>query len=182
VTRWPDVSPDNRRTGADLVESIDRIRWRLWQGQVAQGLDLMGLDLRKLFGTNLGWLRHERGLLQDKLAAAAKPKVPPDQHAEPASKGGTSPAHDELVRTGRFAEGVRTFRPITENRGGRDGCRCSDGRPNNVASRCRRQSFNRQRPLMTNGWAGELGDLGPVRRSPLAGRGSEDALFRPMSG
>jgi hypothetical protein len=27
-------------TGADIVEIIDRIRWRLWHGQVARALDL----------------------------------------------------------------------------------------------------------------------------------------------
>ena len=42
---WPDVSADDRRTGADLIEIIDRIRWRLWHGQVARGLDLIGETL-----------------------------------------------------------------------------------------------------------------------------------------
>ena len=39
---WPDVSGNDRQTGADLVEIIDRIRWRLWHGQVARTLDLIG--------------------------------------------------------------------------------------------------------------------------------------------
>jgi hypothetical protein len=39
---WPEVSADDRRTGTKLVETIDRIRWRLWHGQVARGLDLIG--------------------------------------------------------------------------------------------------------------------------------------------
>ena len=42
---WPDVSADDRQTGADLVEIIDRIRWRLWHGQVARALDLIGETL-----------------------------------------------------------------------------------------------------------------------------------------
>jgi hypothetical protein len=37
--------PDSRRTGADLVRIIDRIRWRLWHGQVARALDLIGETL-----------------------------------------------------------------------------------------------------------------------------------------
>ena len=40
-----DVSADDRQTGADLVEIIDRIRWRLWHGQVARALDLIGETL-----------------------------------------------------------------------------------------------------------------------------------------
>jgi hypothetical protein len=39
---WPNVSADDRQTGAVLVETIDRIRWRLWHGQVRRGLDLIG--------------------------------------------------------------------------------------------------------------------------------------------
>ena len=39
---WLDFSADDRQTGADLVEIIDRIRWRLWHGQVARVLDLIG--------------------------------------------------------------------------------------------------------------------------------------------
>jgi hypothetical protein len=42
VNSWPDVSADDRQTGADLAEVIDRIRWRLWHGQVARALDLIG--------------------------------------------------------------------------------------------------------------------------------------------
>jgi hypothetical protein len=47
---WPDVSADDRQTGANLVEIIDRIRWRLWHGQVARGLDLTGETLATLDG------------------------------------------------------------------------------------------------------------------------------------
>ena len=42
---WSDISADDRKTGADLVEIIDRIRWRLWHGQVARALDLIGETL-----------------------------------------------------------------------------------------------------------------------------------------
>jgi hypothetical protein len=42
---WPDVSTDDRQSGADLVEIIDRIRWRLWHGQVVRALDLIGETL-----------------------------------------------------------------------------------------------------------------------------------------
>jgi len=47
---WPEVSADDRQTGADLVEIIDRIRWRLWHGQVARALDLIGETLVTLDG------------------------------------------------------------------------------------------------------------------------------------
>jgi hypothetical protein len=45
---WPDVSADDRRTGADLVDIIDRIRCRLWHGQVSRALDLIGETLGTL--------------------------------------------------------------------------------------------------------------------------------------
>ena len=51
---WPDVSADDRRTGADLVEIIDRIRWRLWHGQVVRALDLIGETLVTLDGVANG--------------------------------------------------------------------------------------------------------------------------------
>ena len=51
---WPDVSADDRQTGTDLVEIIDRIRWRLWHGQVARGLDLIGETLVALDGAANG--------------------------------------------------------------------------------------------------------------------------------
>ena len=62
---WPDVCADDRQTGADLVELIDRIRWRLWHGQVARGLDLIGETLGTLGGVANG----------KKLAALAARKV-----------------------------------------------------------------------------------------------------------
>jgi hypothetical protein len=39
---WPDASADDRKTAASLSETIERIRWRLWHGQVGRGLDLIG--------------------------------------------------------------------------------------------------------------------------------------------
>ena len=42
VKSWPNATGDDRQTGAGLVETIDRIRWRLWHGQVARALDLIG--------------------------------------------------------------------------------------------------------------------------------------------
>ena len=50
VKSWPEVSADDRQTGADLVEVIDPIRWRLWHGQVARALDLIGETLVTLDG------------------------------------------------------------------------------------------------------------------------------------
>ena len=47
---WLGVSADDRRTGADFVDIIDRIRWRLWHGQVARGLGLIGDTLVTLDG------------------------------------------------------------------------------------------------------------------------------------
>jgi len=38
---WPDASAGDRRTGADLADAIERIRWRLWHGQVKRALDLI---------------------------------------------------------------------------------------------------------------------------------------------
>ena len=65
VKSWPDVSPGDRQTGAELVEIVDRIRWRLWHGQVARALDLIGESLVTLDGVANG----------KELAAAAARKV-----------------------------------------------------------------------------------------------------------
>jgi hypothetical protein len=45
VKSWPDTTADDRQTGAGLVKTIDRIRWRLWHGQGARALDLIGETL-----------------------------------------------------------------------------------------------------------------------------------------
>ncbi|SEF06504.1 hypothetical protein SAMN05519104_8221 [Rhizobiales bacterium GAS188] len=42
---WPDRSAGDARTGADLADAIERIRWRLWHGQVKRALDLIGETL-----------------------------------------------------------------------------------------------------------------------------------------
>ena len=39
---WPDASAGDREAGARLTETIERIRWRLWHGQVERSLNLMG--------------------------------------------------------------------------------------------------------------------------------------------
>ena len=33
---WPDASADDRQAGAYLADTIERIRWRLWHGQVGR--------------------------------------------------------------------------------------------------------------------------------------------------
>jgi hypothetical protein len=42
---WPDVPAAKRETGADIAGAIERIRWRLWHGQVKRALDLIGETL-----------------------------------------------------------------------------------------------------------------------------------------
>jgi hypothetical protein len=39
---WPDASAEDRKASTRLSETIERIRWRLWHGQVRRGLDLIG--------------------------------------------------------------------------------------------------------------------------------------------
>jgi hypothetical protein len=41
VTSWPDTTETDRQAGARLTKTIDRIRWRLWHGQVRRALDLI---------------------------------------------------------------------------------------------------------------------------------------------
>jgi hypothetical protein len=38
---WPDTTETDRQAGARLAETIERIRWRLWHGQVKRALDLI---------------------------------------------------------------------------------------------------------------------------------------------
>jgi hypothetical protein len=45
---WPATSTGDRQSGNALVETIDRIRWRLWHGQVRRGLDLIGETMATL--------------------------------------------------------------------------------------------------------------------------------------
>ena len=39
---WPDAMETDRQAGTRLTETIERIRWRLWHGQVRRALDLIG--------------------------------------------------------------------------------------------------------------------------------------------
>jgi hypothetical protein len=39
---WPDVTETDRQAGVRLADTIERIRWRLWHGQVRRALDLIG--------------------------------------------------------------------------------------------------------------------------------------------
>jgi hypothetical protein len=48
---WPDTTTDDCRAGAHIAETIERIRWRLWHGQVRRGLDLIGETLVGLDAT-----------------------------------------------------------------------------------------------------------------------------------
>jgi hypothetical protein len=41
TTSWPDATETDRQAGACLTETIERIRWRLWHGQVKRALDLI---------------------------------------------------------------------------------------------------------------------------------------------
>ena len=38
---WPDATDTDCQAGARLTETIERIRWRLWHGQVRRALDLI---------------------------------------------------------------------------------------------------------------------------------------------
>ena len=42
---WPDVTETDRQAGVGLADTIERIRWRLWHGQVRHALDLIGETL-----------------------------------------------------------------------------------------------------------------------------------------
>src|SRR5580693_2555088 len=41
ATSWPDTTETDRNAGARVTETIERIRWRLWHGQVKRALDLI---------------------------------------------------------------------------------------------------------------------------------------------
>jgi hypothetical protein len=47
---WPAETPDGREDGARLADAVERIRWRLWHGQVRRALDLVGETLTGLEG------------------------------------------------------------------------------------------------------------------------------------
>ena len=48
ASSWPDGSDDDREAGARLTETIERIRWRLWHGQVERSLNLMAETMATL--------------------------------------------------------------------------------------------------------------------------------------
>jgi hypothetical protein len=48
---WPNAAEGDRQAGARLAETIERIRWRLWHGQVRRALDLIGDTLVMLDAT-----------------------------------------------------------------------------------------------------------------------------------
>ena len=48
---WPDASAEDRKAGASLAETIERIKWRLWHGQVKRGLDLIAETMATLEAT-----------------------------------------------------------------------------------------------------------------------------------
>jgi hypothetical protein len=42
---WPDTTAGDRKVGSGVAETVERIRWRLWHGQVRRALDLIGETL-----------------------------------------------------------------------------------------------------------------------------------------
>jgi hypothetical protein len=48
---WPDASVEDRKAGAGLAETIERIKWRLWRGLVRRGLDLIAETMATLKAT-----------------------------------------------------------------------------------------------------------------------------------
>jgi hypothetical protein len=42
---------EDRKDGTELADTIERIRWRLWNGQVRRGLDLIGDTMATLEAT-----------------------------------------------------------------------------------------------------------------------------------
>jgi hypothetical protein len=58
---WPADTPGERGDGARLADAVERVRWRLWHGQVRRALDLIG--------ETLAWLE---SMAEAAPAAAAK--------------------------------------------------------------------------------------------------------------
>src|SRR5271168_5059410 len=48
VKSWPDAAAQDCEAGPRLSETIERIRWRLWHGQVRRGLELIGETMATL--------------------------------------------------------------------------------------------------------------------------------------
>jgi hypothetical protein len=47
---WPADTQGERKEGTRLAEAVERIRWRLWHGQVRRALNLVGKTLARLDG------------------------------------------------------------------------------------------------------------------------------------
>src|ERR1700739_401714 len=45
---WPDASVEDTKAGASVAETIERIKWRLWHGQVRRCLDLIAETMATL--------------------------------------------------------------------------------------------------------------------------------------
>ena len=45
---WPDTAAENCEAGTRLSDAVERIRWRLWHGQVGRGLELIGETMATL--------------------------------------------------------------------------------------------------------------------------------------
>ena len=54
VRSWPSTTDKDRRRGIVFAETIERLRWRLWHGQIQRSLDLIGQALEKLKRGRLG--------------------------------------------------------------------------------------------------------------------------------
>jgi hypothetical protein len=45
---WPNTSAEDCEAGTQLSDTVERIRWRLWRGQVGRGLELIGETMATL--------------------------------------------------------------------------------------------------------------------------------------
>ena len=45
---WPDTAAEDCEAGTRLSDAVERIRWRLWHGQVGRGLELIGETMATL--------------------------------------------------------------------------------------------------------------------------------------
>jgi hypothetical protein len=45
---WPDIAAEDYKTGTRLSDTVERIRWRLWHGQVGRGPELIGETIATL--------------------------------------------------------------------------------------------------------------------------------------
>jgi hypothetical protein len=48
ATSWPDAAAKDCEAGTRLSDAVERIRWRLWHGQVGRGLELIGETMATL--------------------------------------------------------------------------------------------------------------------------------------